>query len=165
MIHRVWTGHSRDCTVYLPPQLFHISDDWVLATVTAGAGKYIPNDKAQRGHRVQPLRIITRIRSYEFARHWCFSCIDYALPAQLLHTESQMLLDVFAGFPVTSHIHKFLKQTTLHPPILKLTYQFQYSTLSHIPNQWFSMQLWYLARVTKGTVHLKVVWPCVFLMK
>ena len=39
-----------------------------------------------------------------------------------------------------THTHKLPKQTTLHPPIFKLTYDLQFSALSRIPNQQFSMR-------------------------
>jgi hypothetical protein len=49
------TGHSCYYTIYLPPQFFHSSDDWVLATVKLMAGKFKPSDKVRGAHRVQPL--------------------------------------------------------------------------------------------------------------
>jgi hypothetical protein len=49
------SGHSCYYTIYLPPQFFHISDDWVLTTGKLVAGKCKPSDKVNRGHRVEPL--------------------------------------------------------------------------------------------------------------
>jgi len=50
----VISGHASYYTIY-SPQFFHISDDWVLATLKLVAGKFKPSDKVRRGHRVHPL--------------------------------------------------------------------------------------------------------------
>jgi len=70
-----------------------------------------------------------------------------------------MLLDVFAGLPVMSHIHKLPKQTTLHPPILKLTYQLQYSTLSRIPISMVFNAIMVPCKGYKGIVNIHPLMP------